>query len=68
MDSVRKAITVIRNERELSQAELGGLMGAQPAQVSHLENYARNVTVKTLNRIFTALKADVTIRIELREE
>lgn len=65
MDLIGKAIRQVRQERNLTQEELGKLIGVQKAQISRLENNARNVTVDTLLRVFTALKAKVTLQIEL---
>jgi len=49
----------------LTQEELGKLIGVQKAQISRLENNASNVTMYTLLRVFTALKAKVKLHIEL---
>jgi transcriptional regulator with XRE-family HTH domain len=37
----------------------------QKAQISRLENNASNVTIDTLMKVFTALKAKVKLQIEL---
>ena len=57
MDLIGKAIKQARKERHLTQEELGILVGVQKAQISRLENNAGNVTLDTLLRVFTALKA-----------
>jgi transcriptional regulator with XRE-family HTH domain len=49
----------------LTQEELGQLIGVQKAQISRLESSASNVTVDTLMKVFTALKAKVKIQVEL---
>jgi transcriptional regulator with XRE-family HTH domain len=49
----------------LTQEELGKLIGVQKAQISRLENNASNVTMDTLLRVFTALKAKVKLQVEL---
>lgn len=54
-----KAIKQTRQERNLTQEELGKL------QISRLENNASNVTVDTLIRVFSALKAKVKLHVEL---
>ncbi|MEY4011041.1 MAG: hypothetical protein RIT22_165, partial [Bacteroidota bacterium] len=41
------------------------LIGVQKAQISRIENNASNVTMDTLLRVFTALKATVKLQIEL---
>ena len=65
MDLIGKAIKQTRQERNLTQEELGKLIGVQKAQISRLENNASNVTMDTLLRIFTALKAKVKFQVEL---
>jgi DNA-binding XRE family transcriptional regulator len=65
MDLIGKAIKQIRQERNLTQEELGKLIGVQKAQISRLENNASNVTIDTLMRVFTALKAKVKLHVEL---
>lgn len=65
MDLIGKAIKQTRQERNLTQEELGKLIGVQKAQISRLENNASNVTMDTLLRVFTALKAKVKLQIEL---
>lgn len=65
MDLIGKAIKQTRQERHLTQEELGKLIGVQKAQISRLENNASNVTIDTLLKVFTALKAKVKLQIEL---
>ena len=65
MDLIGKAIKQTRKQRNLTQEDLGKLIGVQKAQISRLENNASNVTMDTLLRVFTALKAKVKLQIEL---
>jgi len=65
MDLIGKAIKQTRHDRNLTQEELGKLIGVQKAQISRLENNTSNVTVDTLVRVFTALKAKVILQVEL---
>ena len=65
MDLIGKAIRKTRQERNMTQEELGKLIGVQKAQISRLENNAGNVTMDTLLRVFTALKAKVKLQVEL---
>lgn len=65
MDLIGKAIKKTRQERNLTQEELGKLIGVQKAQISRLENNASNVTMDTLIRVFTALKAKIKLQVEL---
>lgn len=65
MDLIGKAIKETRQERKLTQEQLGKLIGVQKAQISRLESNASNVTIDTLMKVFTALKAKVKIQVEL---
>ncbi|MBK8392809.1 MAG: helix-turn-helix transcriptional regulator [Saprospiraceae bacterium] len=65
MDLIGKAIKLTRQERNLTQEDLGKLIGVQKAQISRLENNAGNVRMDTLLRVFTALKAKVKSQVEL---
>lgn len=65
MDLIGKAIKQTRQERHLTQEELGRLIGVQKSQISRLENNASNVTMDTLLRVFTALKAKIKFQVEL---
>jgi DNA-binding XRE family transcriptional regulator len=65
MDLIGKAIRQTRQERSLTQEELGKLIGVQKAQISRIENNTSNVTMDTLLRVFTALKAKIKLQVEL---
>ncbi len=60
-DMIRKT----RKERNLTQEELGKLIGVQKAQISKLERNASNMRIDTIIRIFDALKAHVKFQVEL---
>ena len=65
MDLIGQAIKQTRKERNLTQEELGKLIGVQKAQISRIENNASNVTIETLMRVFKALQAKVMLSVEL---
>jgi DNA-binding XRE family transcriptional regulator len=65
LDLIGNAIKQTRQERNLTQEELGKLIGVQKAQISKLEKNASNITLDTLLRVFNALKANVKLHIEL---
>ena len=58
-------IKKVRLERKLTQEELGKLIGVQRAQISKLENNTTNVSIETILRVFSALKAKVNFTIEI---
>jgi len=65
MDLIGKAIKQTRQNRNMTQEELGKLIGVQKAQISRIENNASNVTMDTLLRVFSALKAKIKLQVEL---
>ena len=54
-----------RQERYLTQTQLGDLIGVQKSQISRIERNAKNVTIETILRVFRALKAKVNFNVEL---
>jgi transcriptional regulator with XRE-family HTH domain len=65
LEIIGKAIKQTRQQRNLTQEELGKLIGVQKAQISRLENNVSNVTMDTLLRVFAALNATIKFQIEL---
>lgn len=61
-------IKQVRLERNLTQEQLGKLIGVQKAQISKLENSATNVTMETILRVFNALKAKISFKVELKNQ
>ena len=65
MEILGDLIKKVRLERNMTQEELGKLIGVQRAQISKLENNTTNVTVETILRVFGALKAKVNFNVEI---
>ncbi|WP_291097366.1 MULTISPECIES: helix-turn-helix transcriptional regulator [unclassified Flavobacterium] len=65
MEMLGNLIKKVRLERKMTQEELGKLIGVQRAQISKLENNTTNVTLETILRVFSALKAKVNFNVEL---
>ena len=68
LELLAETIKQIRKQRNLTQDELGKLLGVQKAQISKMESGATNVTLNTLLKVFKALKAKVTLKVELEEQ
>lgn len=68
LELLGEMIRVTRQQRNLTQEQLGELIGVQKAQISKLEKNANNVTVETILKVFNALKAKVNFRIELQNK
>jgi DNA-binding XRE family transcriptional regulator len=64
VEILAEQIKQLRIERNLTQEQLGELVGVQRAQISKMENNTGNVTISTLMKIFGALKAKVKFEIE----
>ena len=65
MEIIGDLIKKVRLERNMTQEELGKLIGVQRAQISKLENNTTNVTIETILRVFSALKAKVNFNVEI---
>lgn len=67
MDVLGKMIKAARQERNLTQEELGKLVGVQKAQISKLENSTNSATIDTILKVFRALKAEINFNIKLED-
>ncbi len=57
-----------RLERNLTQAQLGELVGVQKAQISKLENGLTDARFDTILKVFKALNVKLTFSVELLGE
>jgi DNA-binding XRE family transcriptional regulator len=62
---IGQMIKEVRLKKNLTQEQLGKLVGVQKAQISKLESNAKNVTLSTILKIFKALKTRVKLNIEM---
>ena len=67
MDVLGKMIKTARQERNLTQKELGRLVGVQKAQISKLESSANSATIETILKVFKALKAEINFNVKLED-
>lgn len=67
MDLLGEMIKSVRKERNLTQEQLGKLIGVQKSQISKLERNTKNVTIETILNVFRALKANVKFSVELNQ-
>ena len=65
MDILGKMIRLARKERQLTQEELGKLVGVQKAQISKLESSANSATIDTILKVFKALRAEISFQVKL---
>ncbi len=60
-----RAIKEARKERNLTQEQLGKLVGVKKAQISKLENSLTDARFETIIKVFKALKAKINFNVEL---
>ena len=65
MDLLGQMIKTTRKERNLTQEQLGELLGVQKAQISKLENSANSASIDTILKVFQALKAEISFQVKL---
>ena len=67
IDLLGQAIKQARQERNLTQEQLGELVGVQKAQISKIENSVKNARLETILKVFEALGATVNFNVELKK-
>jgi DNA-binding XRE family transcriptional regulator len=68
MEVLGKMIKTARQERNLTQEQLGQLVGVQKSQISKLESSTNSATIDTILKVFKALKADIHFNVTLEEQ
>lgn len=68
MDILGRMIKTARQERSLTQQQLGELVGVQKAQISKLESSANSATIDTILKVFKALKADIHFNVTIENQ
>lgn len=68
MELVGDLIRKVRKDRNLTQSELGDLIGVRKSQISKLENNTRNVSIGTFLKVFEALKAKIWLKVDLLDK
>jgi DNA-binding XRE family transcriptional regulator len=65
LDLIGKAIKEARKKRNLTQSELGELVGVKKAQISKIENNLSNARFETILKVFKALNAKINFNVQL---
>jgi DNA-binding XRE family transcriptional regulator len=68
MEVLGRMIKAARKERNLTQEQLGQLVGVQKSQISKLENSANNATIETIVKVFKALKAEISFNVKIEKQ
>jgi len=67
LDLLGQAIKQARQERHLTQQELGEIVGVKKAQISKIENSTTDARFTTILKVFEALGAKVNFNVELND-
>ncbi len=65
LELIGDMIKTARKKRNLTQEQLGEMVGVKKSQISRLENNTGNVTFETVMRIFNALGARLNLNIQM---
>lgn len=65
LDIIGETIRNVRKERNLTQQQLGELVGVKKAQISKIENSLTDARFETILKVFKALNAKVSFNVEL---
>jgi DNA-binding XRE family transcriptional regulator len=68
MDVLGRMIKTARKERNLTQEQLGQLIGVKKAQISKLESSTNSATIDTIIKVFKALKAEISFNVKIENQ
>ena len=68
MEVLGRMIKAARKERNLTQEQLGELVGVKKSQISKLESSANSATIDTILRVFKALKAEIKFNVKIENQ
>ncbi len=68
MEVLSYMIKKARQQRNLTQEQLGELVGVQKAQISKLESSANSATIDTILKVFKALKAEINFNVKIENK
>ena len=68
LDLIGHAIKEARKERNLTQEQLGELVGVKKAQISKIENNATDARFASILKVFRAVDAKINFNIELQNQ
>jgi HTH-type transcriptional regulator/antitoxin HipB len=68
MELLGSMIKKARKERNLTQEQLGQLIGVQKSQISKLESSVNSATIDTIIKVFKALKAEINFNVKIEDQ
>ena len=66
LDIIGQTIKRIREEKHLTQSQLGEMVGVKKAQISKIENNLTDARFDTILKVFRALNAKIHFNVELK--
>lgn len=67
MELIGEKIKQLRLQNNMTQTQLGELIGVKRAQISKLEHGNHSASVSTILKVFQAMKAKVRLKIETED-
>lgn len=68
LDLLGYAIKEARKKRNLTQEQLGAIVGVKKSQISKIENSTTDARLATILKVFKALDAKINFNVELSEQ
>ena len=68
LDLLGEAIKQARKDRNLTQSELGEMIGVKKAQISKIENNLTDARFETVLKVFRSLNARINSNVELLDQ
>ncbi len=68
LDILGHTIKKLREEKHLTQAQLGELVGVKKAQISKIENNLTDARFETILKVLRALNAKIIFNVELMNQ
>jgi HTH-type transcriptional regulator / antitoxin HipB len=68
LDVLGQTIKQVRLERNLTQEQLGELVGVKKAQISKIENHLTDARFDTILKVFKALDAKINFNVVLNKQ
>ena len=65
LDLLGETIKQVRKERNLTQSQLGELIGVKKSQISKIENNLTDARFETILKVFRALNAKINFNVAL---
>ena len=65
LDILGQTIKKIREEKHLTQAQLGEIVGVKKAQISKIENNLTDARFETILKVFRALNAKINFNVKI---